>query len=84
MLRVMPSIRAYTFTHTPRALCIHRALVVLKWGSFVAGFADLLDAVSRAVPSMRVRFTSPHPKDFPGECVCVCEYDRDCLCERLC
>ena len=43
MLRVMPSIRAYTFTHTQRALCIHRSLVALKWDSFVAGFADLLD-----------------------------------------
>ena len=27
-------------------------------------FAGLLDAVAGACPEMRVRFTSPHPKDF--------------------
>jgi len=30
-------------------------------------FADLLDRVSAVDPEMRVRFTSPHPKDFPAE-----------------
>lgn len=30
-------------------------------------FADLLDQVSRVDPEMRIRFTSPHPKDFPDE-----------------
>ncbi len=30
-------------------------------------FADLLDRVSRIDPDMRIRFTSPHPKDFPDE-----------------
>lgn len=28
-------------------------------------FADLLDKVSLVDPEMRIRFTSPHPKDFP-------------------
>ena len=28
-------------------------------------FADLLDAVSDISTELRVRFTSPHPKDFP-------------------
>lgn len=28
-------------------------------------FAELVDAVSAVDPEMRVRFTSPHPKDFP-------------------
>ncbi|XP_054717651.1 mitochondrial tRNA methylthiotransferase CDK5RAP1-like [Uloborus diversus] len=30
-------------------------------------FADLLDKVSDINPEMRIRFTSPHPKDFPDE-----------------
>jgi tRNA A37 methylthiotransferase MiaB len=30
-------------------------------------FSDLLDQVSRIDPEMRIRFTSPHPKDFPDE-----------------
>lgn len=30
-------------------------------------FVDLLDAVSRVDPEIRIRFTSPHPKDFPDE-----------------
>ena len=30
-------------------------------------FAELLDAVARVDPELRVRFTSPHPKDFTEE-----------------
>lgn len=30
-------------------------------------FTHLLDQVSRVDPEMRIRFTSPHPKDFPDE-----------------
>lgn len=30
-------------------------------------FSHLLDQVSRINPDMRIRFTSPHPKDFPDE-----------------
>jgi len=37
-----------------------------------ARFADLLATVSDASPELRIRFTSPHPKDFPLEVrVCV-------------
>ena len=34
-------------------------------------FAELLDAVADVDPEMRVRFTSPHPKDFPEEVLSV-------------
>ena len=30
-------------------------------------FADLLEKVAQIDPEIRVRFTSPHPKDFPDE-----------------
>lgn len=30
-------------------------------------FADLLDKVSEINPEIRIRFTSPHPKDFPDD-----------------
>lgn len=30
-------------------------------------FAELLERVADAVPEVRIRFTSPHPKDFPDE-----------------
>ena len=32
-------------------------------------FAALVDAVSAVDPEMRIRFTSPHPKDFPPQLV---------------
>lgn len=34
------------------------------------GFADLLHQVARVDPELRIRFTSPHPKDFPNEVLC--------------
>lgn len=30
-------------------------------------FAELLDAVASVDPEMRIRFTSPHPKDFSDD-----------------
>lgn len=32
-------------------------------------FAELLDAVAAVDPEMRIRFTSPHPKDFSDEVI---------------
>lgn len=34
-------------------------------------FAELLERIAIAVPEMRIRFTSPHPKDFPDEVLTV-------------
>jgi tRNA A37 methylthiotransferase MiaB len=34
-------------------------------------FAHLLDAVARVDPEMRIRFTSPHPKDFADDVLSV-------------
>ncbi|XP_016973565.2 CDK5RAP1-like protein [Drosophila rhopaloa] len=42
-------------------------------------FAELLRAVAQAVPEMRIRFTSPHPKDFSDEVLKVIkEYPNVC------
>ena len=35
------------------------------------GFAELLDAVAAVDPELRVRFTSPHPKDFSDDVIDV-------------
>jgi len=35
------------------------------------GFAELLDAVAGVGPELRVRFTSPHPKDFSDDVIDV-------------
>nr|CAD7459015.1 unnamed protein product [Timema tahoe] len=45
-------------------------------------FADLLDQVSRVDPNMRVRFTSPHPKDFPDEVLQLIQ-ERANICRSL-
>ncbi|CAG0910494.1 unnamed protein product, partial [Cyprideis torosa] len=45
-------------------------------------FARLLEAVSEVDPEMRVRFTSPHPKDFPDEVLDVIQ-NRPNICKAL-
>lgn len=45
-------------------------------------FADLLDTVSLVNPEMRVRFTSPHPKDFPDEVLALIS-ERPNICRQL-
>eukprot|EP00814_Leptocylindrus_danicus_P013888 CAMPEP_0116045686 /NCGR_PEP_ID=MMETSP0321-20121206/27768_1 /TAXON_ID=163516 /ORGANISM="Leptocylindrus danicus var. danicus, Strain B650" /LENGTH=403 /DNA_ID=CAMNT_0003527071 /DNA_START=1 /DNA_END=1212 /DNA_ORIENTATION=+ len=45
-------------------------------------FADLLDAVSQISPELRVRFTSPHPKDYPTELLHLMA-ERDNICNQL-
>ncbi|KFV18017.1 CDK5 regulatory subunit-associated protein 1, partial [Tauraco erythrolophus] len=47
-------------------------------------FAHLLDQVSRIDPEMRIRFTSPHPKDFPDEAsVLQLVRERHNICKQL-
>ncbi|KAM6053630.1 mitochondrial tRNA methylthiotransferase CDK5RAP1 [Chlamydotis macqueenii] len=45
-------------------------------------FAHLLDHVSRIDPEMRIRFTSPHPKDFPDEVLQLIQ-ERHNICKQL-
>ncbi|XP_015220191.2 mitochondrial tRNA methylthiotransferase CDK5RAP1 isoform X4 [Lepisosteus oculatus] len=45
-------------------------------------FADLLDRVSLVDPEMRVRFTSPHPKDFPDEVLQLIQ-ERGNICKQI-
>jgi len=49
-----------------------------------ARFRELLDQVSKVDPGLRVRFTSPHPKDFPLEVLeLVGERENLCKCLHL-
>nr|XP_033818459.1 CDK5 regulatory subunit-associated protein 1 isoform X1 [Geotrypetes seraphini] len=45
-------------------------------------FVDLLDQVSRIDPEMRIRFTSPHPKDFPDEVLQIIR-ERHNICKQI-
>ena len=45
-------------------------------------FADLLDKVSQVNPEIRIRFTSPHPKDFPDEVLYLIK-ERNNICKQI-
>ncbi|XP_069947784.1 mitochondrial tRNA methylthiotransferase CDK5RAP1 isoform X2 [Cherax quadricarinatus] len=45
-------------------------------------FAHLLDKVSQVDPEMRIRFTSPHPKDFPDEVLYLVK-ERENICKHI-
>eukprot|EP00834_Sanchytrium_tribonematis_P004090 NODE_184_length_13742_cov_0.550539.p2 type:complete len:503 gc:universal NODE_184_length_13742_cov_0.550539:1419-2927(+) len=45
-------------------------------------FFDLLDEASRAAPSIRFRFTSPHPKDFPMDLLHLIK-ERNNICKNI-
>ncbi|XP_065218104.1 CDK5RAP1-like protein isoform X2 [Planococcus citri] len=45
-------------------------------------FAELLDKVSLVDPEMRIRFTSPHPKDFPDEVLYMIK-ERPNICKSI-
>ncbi|KFM57845.1 CDK5 regulatory subunit-associated protein 1, partial [Stegodyphus mimosarum] len=45
-------------------------------------FADLLDKVSDVNPEIRIRFTSPHPKDFPDDVLHVIK-EKPNVCKLL-
>ena len=45
-------------------------------------FADLVEAVSDISPELRVRFTSPHPKDYPPELLTLMA-ERPNVCNQL-
>jgi tRNA A37 methylthiotransferase MiaB len=45
-------------------------------------FADLLDEVSNLSPELRVRFTSPHPKDYPPDLLSLMS-ERSNICNQL-
>lgn len=45
-------------------------------------FTHLIEAVSKAVPELRIRFTSPHPKDFPDELLHLMR-DAPNICKQI-
>ena len=56
-----------TLTFTPVPLPATACSVYTPRREGAASFAELLDAVAGVDPEMRVRFTSPHPKDFSDD-----------------
>ena len=47
-----------------------------------AKFVDLMDKVSQVEGIKRIRFTSPHPKDFPTDLLQLMR-DRDNICKQI-
>jgi len=45
-------------------------------------FTELVDRVSKIDPEMRIRFTSPHPKDFPDDLLRLIR-DRPNVCKQI-
>eukprot|EP01120_Amphizonella_sp_Union-15-10_P009741 TRINITY_DN3761_c0_g1_i1.p1 TRINITY_DN3761_c0_g1~~TRINITY_DN3761_c0_g1_i1.p1 ORF type:complete len:557 (+),score=89.68 TRINITY_DN3761_c0_g1_i1:35-1705(+) len=45
-------------------------------------FTKLMDRVSKINPEMRIRFTSPHPKDFPDELLWLIK-ERPNICKSI-
>lgn len=45
-------------------------------------FTELVDKIAQIDPEMRIRFTSPHPKDFPDELLHVIR-DRPNVCSAI-
>lgn len=45
-------------------------------------FAELLERVAVAAPNVRIRFTSPHPKDFPDEVLHVMQAHQN-ICKNI-
>lgn len=45
-------------------------------------FVDLLDKVSMIAPDVRIRFTSPHPKDFPDDLLYLMK-ERKNICKHI-
>jgi tRNA A37 methylthiotransferase MiaB len=46
------------------------------------GFTELLRRVSDVDPEMRIRFTSPHPKDFPDDLLYLIA-ERSNICKQI-
>lgn len=48
-------------------------------GERIYDFSDLLSAVAEAIPQMRIRFTSPHPKDMDDKAIAtMAKYPNIC------
>uniref|UniRef100_A0A8C5QAA0 Mitochondrial tRNA methylthiotransferase CDK5RAP1 n=1 Tax=Leptobrachium leishanense TaxID=445787 RepID=A0A8C5QAA0_9ANUR len=71
---------SYLAAQTPRLSRGFSSVYQHKKGGL--GFVDLLDQVSRIDPEMRIRFTSPHPKDFPDEVLQLIR-DRPNICKQI-
>lgn len=55
---------------------------IYKLGQGGVRFTELVDRISRIDPEMRIRFTSPHPKDFPDDLLALIR-DRPNVCKQV-
>jgi len=74
------SISMYTPRGSPATRKDFKTVYKTKEGGL--RFVDLLDQVSLINPEIRIRFTSPHPKDFPSEVLYLIR-DRHNICNSL-
>lgn len=55
---------------------------VYKTPTMGTNFTELVDRISKIDPEMRIRFTSPHPKDFPDELINIIQ-QRPNVCKYI-
>lgn len=61
------NVNSYRDLKNNRQLLVVFVVRVYKSKIGGARFAELLECVAQLAPQTRIRFTSPHPKDFPDE-----------------
>ncbi|XP_058789035.1 CDK5RAP1-like protein isoform X2 [Phymastichus coffea] len=72
----------FSINHKKKTNLAHGFKTVYKNKEGGLRFSDLLDKVSLLDSEMRIRFTSPHPKDFPDEVLHLIS-ERPNICKQI-